>query len=201
MAVRRPDGVDRRDRRLGRLFGVGAAVLVTAGALAAPAEARPIERGVIHDEFTEVVTDFCDEPGLTVTHDVVVDGRFQFNTRRPGTPPYYLERIAVSETFTNEEGDWVTALSGVLDKDLKITDNGDGTLTILVLATGNAVLYDSAGTAIARDPGQVRFEILVDHAGTPADPSDDEEVDFLGVVKESTGRSDDFCAAIIEELG
>jgi len=35
------------------------------------------------------------------------------------------------------------------------------------------VLYGEDGKAIARDPGQVRAMILVDHGGTPADPFDD----------------------------
>jgi hypothetical protein len=89
----------------------------------------------------------------------------------------------------------------VIEKDLRVTDNGDGTQTILILATGNAVLYGDDGKAIARNPGQIRFEILVDDGGTPTDPSDDEFLDFLGVVKGSTGRSDDFCEAAVPALG
>ena len=81
-----------------------------------------------------------------------------------------------------------------------MTENDDGTLTILVLATGNAVLYGPDGKAIARNPGQTRFEILVDDGGTPNDPSDDEFLARLGTVKESTGRSDDFCEAAIPAL-
>jgi hypothetical protein len=43
--------------------------------------------------------------------------------------------------------------------------------------------------------------LLIDHNGTtPTDPTDDEVVAFLGVVKESTGRSDDFCAAAVAAL-
>jgi hypothetical protein len=81
-----------------------------------------------------------------------------------------------------------------------VTDNGDGTLTILILATGNDVLYGEDGKAIARNPGQIRFEILVDHGGTPTDPSDDEFLADLGLVKGSTGRSDDFCEAAVPAL-
>jgi hypothetical protein len=62
------------------------------------------------------------------------------------------------------------------------------------------VLYGEDGKAIARNPGQARVEILVDHVGTPADPSDDEFLEFLGVVKESTGRTDDFCEAAVPAL-
>jgi hypothetical protein len=87
-----------------------------------------------------------------------------------------------------------------MEKDLRITDNGDGTLTILVLATGNSVVYGANGKAIARNPGQIRFELLIDHGGTPTDPSDDEFLKFLGVVKESTGRTDDFCSAVVPAI-
>jgi hypothetical protein len=183
-------------------LGIGVAVTAaTVGALAVPAEARPIVRGTTDREISDVLNDFCDVPGLTLDHRIVVTGRFQIHSRKPGSPPYYLERSKSTETFTNEAGEQVRVETGVLDKDLKVTDNGDGTLTALALATGSAKVYNSAGKVIARDPGQVRFELLIDHGGTPADPSDDEEIAFLGVVKGSTGRSDDFCAAIVQELG
>jgi len=97
-------------------------------------------------------------------------------------------------------GNQLTDRGRVLTKDLSVVDNGDGTLTIEVLATGAFTLYGPNGKAIARDPGQVRFAFLVDHGGTPTDPSDDTEVAFLGVTKESTGRSDDVCAAAVAAL-
>lgn len=201
MSAHQPSRFAQRTRTLARRIGVGAAVLAFAGAVAPPAMARPIDSGVIDDEFSHVDTNFCDVPGLTVTHSGVVEGRFLFNARKPGTPPYYLERVTATETFTNVEGDRVTTVVGVLSKDHKITDNGDGTLTILVLATGSATMYDASGEVIGRDPGQVRFEILIDHGGTLTDPSDDEFLAFLGVVKESTGRSDDFCTSALSVLG
>ena len=80
-----------------------------------------------------------------------------------------------------------------------MTDNGDGTLTVVFKATGNAVLYGANGKAIARNPGQVQFELLIDHGGTPNDPSDD-VVLSEEQVKGSTGRSDDFCAAAVPAL-
>ena len=53
--------------------------------------------------------------------------------------------------------------------------------------------------AIGRNPGQFRFELLVDHGGTPTDPEDDVELEFQ-VLKESTGRSDDFCEVALAVL-
>ena len=102
--------------------------------------------------------------------------------------------------YTNlANGNAVTEVVTTVSKDLRVTDNDDGTLTILVLATGDAVVYVPDGKAIARNPGQVRFEIVVDHGGTPTDPSDDEFLDFR-LVKESTGRTDDFWAAVVPTL-
>jgi hypothetical protein len=61
-------------------------------------------------------------------------------------------------------------------------------------------VYGPDGKAIARNPGQVRVELLVDNGGTPTDPSDDGELEFVRVVKESTGRTEDFCAAAVPVL-
>jgi hypothetical protein len=41
--------------------------------------------------------------------------------------------------------------------------------------------------------------LLVDHGGTPSDPSDDTEISFE-LVKESTGRTDDFCEVAVPAL-
>jgi hypothetical protein len=87
-----------------------------------------------------------------------------------------------------------------VSKDLKVVDNGDRTLTITVLATGNFTVYGEDGKAIARNPGQTRFQFIVDHAGTPTDPSDDVLLEDLGTIKGSTGRSDDFCTAVVAAL-
>jgi hypothetical protein len=132
----------------------------------------------------------------------VVDLSVHVVPHGPDGLAYFLQHGTVSEMFTSlANGKSVTSVSTVIEKDLRVTDNGDGTQTILILATGNAVLYGDDGKAIARNPGQIRFEILVDDGGTPTDPSDDEFLDFLGVVKGSTGRSDDFCEAAVPALG
>ena len=60
-------------------------------------------------------------------------------------------------------------------------------------------MYGANGKAIARNPGQVRIEFLVDHGGTPDFPPDDILLSET-VIKESTGRSDDFCAAVVPAL-
>jgi hypothetical protein len=197
--ARWPSFARARSTRLGAL-----SVLLACGLLLAmvqpAASAGPPFRETIHEEFDEVDSNFCDA-GLTVEDAVVLDIRVQAVAHGPDRLAYFLQHGTRTDVFTNlANGKSVTGVVNVFEKDLRVTDNGDGTLTVLVLATGNAVLYGADGKAIARDPGQLRFELLIDHGGTPTDPFDDTFLAFLGVVKGSTGRSDDFCTAVVPAL-
>ena len=182
----------------------GSAVLVTLLVLcglstAVAAAAGPLVKERFHDEGTFVDEDFCGA-GLTVDGTFVVDGSVLVVARGPDGLQYFLEHLKVTVVYTNRANSKTVTLDVTrLNKDLRVTDNGDGTLTILALATGNDVYYGPDGKAIGRNPGQIRVEILVDHGGTPTDPSDDE---FLAeeLVKGSTGRSDDFCEAAVPAL-
>jgi len=175
-------------------------VLVTAAAttFVAVASARQIDSGPIDDLVMEEFEDFCEVDGLTVEAVTHVVGRFHVVSHGPDQLLYFGANLKVTQVLTNGDNT-VTSRSTFIDKDVRVTDNGDGTLTILILSTGNAVLYGPDGKAIARNPGQVRIELVVDHGGTPTDPEDDEEISFE-IVKESTGRSDDFCAAAVPLL-
>ena len=85
-----------------------------------------------------------------------------------------------------------------LTEELRISQAGN-LLTIVVLATGNSTVYGPDGKAIARNPGQVRFRVVIDDQGTPTDLDDDVER-FSELIKGSTGRSDDFCAAVVPAI-
>lgn len=184
--------------RLSGIVAAGAAAALALSALAAaPASARPLDSGTFIDEWSFTDDNFCDA-GITVELDGVDEGRYLLNQRKPGTDPYWNARIWSNVTYTNLEGDSVTEVIRLLDKDLAITPI-DGGVEILVLATGNAAVYDESGKAIARNPGQVRYEVRIIF-NDPEDPEDD-QFTFLGFVKESTGRTDDFCAAVLPILG
>jgi hypothetical protein len=177
-------------------LGVTAAVMLAAAASAGPGK---VFRETIHDEFEFVDDNFCDA-GLTVEVAVVLDIRVQAVAHGPDGLVYFLQHGTETDVLTNlENGRSLTAFSLVIEKDLRVTNNGDGTLTVLILATGNGVLYGEDGKAIARNPGQIRVELLIDHGGTPNDPSDD-VVLSEELVKGSTGRSDDFCEAAVAAL-
>jgi hypothetical protein len=187
-----------RKHRLGVIMALGAIAAVTSGAAAG---AGQVFRETIHDEGSFVLEDFCDQPGMTVDVAFALNLRVHAVPHGPARLAYFLQHGKRTEVLTNPaNGKSLTSVAKVIEKDMRVTDNGDGTLTILILATGNSVLYGENHKAIARNPGQIRFEMLVDHGGTPTDPTDDEFLADLGEVKGSTGRSDDFCEAALPAL-
>ncbi len=173
---------------------VGAVCALASLAAAAPVAAAPPENGTIVEHYVdhvdEVLEDFCGDLDIRF----VLDETGTFVWRRVGGPNGLFHGQAtrhITASWTNlANGKTFTVVSDQVDKDLKVTDNGDGTRTILVLATGSGNLLGPDGKAVLRNPGQIRFEIVVSDGGTPADPTDDEEVAFLGIVKGSTGRND-----------
>jgi hypothetical protein len=189
--------VRRRARVVLAVIGAAALSLSLAGGVAA----QPPVMERVHEEFTEDLEDFCDVEGLEVRLDGVVDFRLQWNARKRDGLAYFVQNTKSTLTFTAvaSEDRWVTAVENSTFNDVNVTDNGDGTLTILVLGAGNFVVYDQTGKAIARNPGRTFFEVIVDHAGTPEDPTDDEFVTER-IVRESTGLNDDFCEAAVPVL-
>ena len=177
--------------------GFVAVCAALAAVLGGSAAAGVVVHDSIHDEYSYVLQDFCDVAGLDVAVDSTLDIQARIGPRGPDGPLYFVSHGRQHEVLT-ANGTSLTSDAVVNEKDHKITLNPDGTLTVLVLATGNAVLYGPDGKAIARNPGQLRFELLIDEMGTP-DPSDD-EVTRLGNVKGSTGRTDDYCAAAVPAL-
>jgi len=176
--------------------------LATAGTLVAsvPAAAQPLDKGRFHD----VSTDFFDCAGTPTRSDIDVWVNFTLNQRGSSPFPYYRESVHGTQVFTNlNTGGTFTNVFSVNTKDHVITDNGDGTITILTIATGGGRYYDTNGKLVLNDPGQTRFSIDVDYNGTPSDPADDVEVpDSFRIVRDSTGRNDtagrDFCADLVE---
>ena len=176
---------------MGRKAAIVASALTMGIALASTASAGRSSHGTFEDEGTEVVEGFCGVDGLTVERTFALEVRVLVVPHGPDGPAYFLQHGSRTEVITNTaNGKRVTTSANVVEKDLLVTENADATLTILVLATGNAVVYGGDGKAIARNPGQIRFQLLEDEAG----------LHFVGVVKESTGRSDDFCDATVRAL-
>lgn len=118
---------------------------------------------------------------------------------------YFGTRVRVSDTYTNVETGRSMSIEVVLSsKDQTIVDNGDGTITITGQDTGRQRSFDDDGNLLFTDTGLIRYEVLIDTAGTPGDPEDDEFLAFLGETKvagphETLDR--DFCADLLEFIG
>ena len=169
-------------------------VLVAGGLAAAAlapmstADAVKPHRELISEPYSFVAEDYC---GLDGVH---VDGLFEAVLRihnRRGVE-FFTEHQVITETITYGDVS-ITRVSKPMFKDLKIVDQGD-TLLITVLGTGPESTYGPDGKAIARNPGQFRFRITVDEA------TGNEIEDSFTVLKESTGRTDDFCALVVPVL-
>lgn len=176
--------------------------MVIAGGALAPttADAKPIDKGHFHDVFTDVFD--CD--GTPVQVDGDVRGNFLFNQRGSSPFPYYRESVTATFVYTNlDNGGTFTEMSNGNIRDNKITDNGDGTITIATHASGGAHYKDTNGKLVMSDSGQTRWAVDIDFAGSPGDPSDDVEVpDSFRIIRESTGTNDtegrDFCDDVRE---
>jgi hypothetical protein len=192
--------LSHRARFLRRGSALLVMLLVLSGlSTAVAAAAGPLLKERFHDEGTFVDEDFCGA-GFTADGTFVTDGSVLVVAHGPDGLQYFLEHLKVTVVYTNRaNGKTVTLDVNRVNKDLRVTDNGDGTLTILALRTGNDVFYGPDGNVIGRNPGQTRVEILVEHSGTPTNPFDDV---FLAeeLVRGSTGRSDDFCEAAVPAL-
>src|SRR5919109_1125027 len=121
---------------------------------AAAAGAKPVLKERLHNEGTILVEDFCGVPGLDVEIAFVADVTVLANRHGRNQLVYFLEHFSETGVQTNvANGKTVTQVSKGVNHDLRVTDNGDGTLTILATATGNDVLYGPAGEVLARNPG------------------------------------------------
>lgn len=187
-----------RTRRPAAAIAAGLAAI--AMTTAAPVQGAVLESGTEPIEFTETVNKFCDVAGLRVL--VEGEGTLTYRVDVRGSEGYlfFADRAVVDVTFTNvRTGAYVTSHENTRFRDVTVKDNGDGTHTITWFGTGNAYVTDSSGTVIGRNPGQVRFEVVIDLNGTPQDITDDEFISeelTLG----STGRNDDFCEVVVPAL-
>lgn len=177
-------------------------------AIAAPASAAPptIEHWSEHIEHIEQVEhapDWCPEVPFDVLYTEDSHGTFRFMQRGDGNF-YGATSVTSSFSWTNvETGATFSGIRHGADKDLRVTDNGDGTITIEVQSTGPVTYYDDDGNRLFMDVGRSTGTLVIDIGGTPSDPSDDEFVSFTP--GESTGHFEtadrDFCADIMEFIG
>jgi hypothetical protein len=186
-------------RRLTPLVAATAAATSAALFGAAPVTAQPIEKGHFTDNFVGEPYS-CD--GLVMAQDSgAARVNFLFNKRGPNLA-YYREHVHGTGVTTNLEtgGTYTNVFSGN-SRDHTIVDNGDGTLTITVHFQGSSRWYDQFGNFVLSDDGPIWSSFVVDHGGTPGDPSDDVEVpdsfELLRVGGKHDTEGRDFCTDLV----
>lgn len=190
----------KRSMRRSTIAALLAGVAIPSAGLAVTASAEPSMWESTHGEWGEVVENFCDVPGLTVVNAGEGDGRMRITTHGPDGLPYFVAVDDTTETWTNAAtGAYVTVVASYWSTDHKVTDNGDGTWTVIVNSPGWAVIYNAAGQVLDRRAGLFSYELLIDTAGTPTDTSDD-QYSFVGVVQD-VGKRYDPCAVFVQAIG
>jgi hypothetical protein len=190
-------------RNYARTAIVAAAVACLATVTVAPAAvAKPILNQ--HDRGTMTLTQtLCGiEVETTSTFSVRTLGRIA-----PDGFPRFQTNVMSTQTITNPDtGLSLVTRTRVSVKDLKATDNGDGTVTVLTQQTGLArEVRLSDGTLVVKNVGRVLIERVFSGASTPDDPTDDlvlsERVVSLSG-QQSNGEQDIefFCTEIVEGL-
>ena len=185
-------GMSRRSRKVGlgaRCLAAVPAAALAVGAAVAPATAAP----VAHERFTEsssvVVDDFCGE--ITARIDEDAQGMFLLNSRGADGALYGMATVRRTLSFTNPaNGKTFTTVSSFVDKDFKVTDNSDGTYTLVTQFAGGTRSYGPDGEFLGAEGEVFRAEILVDEDG--------EFLEFLGVVK---GELVNACPMILGLIG
>jgi hypothetical protein len=180
---------------LSRLVGAIAATVLIGGLTAVSASAAVLSKLHFESSGSEPFT-FCEGIDAEVSwHDNVHE---LVKTRGRDGLVYFSANVRGTTTYTNlDTGKTYTNVYHFTDRDQQVTDNGNGTLTITIASPGSDRWYGSDGKLLFVSAGTFWFQILVDHGGTPADPSDDEEIEgsFVGVrdvgLRGTAGR--DFC--------
>jgi len=161
------------------LVPVAAAALMALSA--STAQAAPPEVQQHYSDVYDVLLPSPSDPngsfcgGLTdVPLHVEINGYFSIKSHGPNAPaPYFADRFRSTMTYTNPETELTYTVVRVRNsKDLRIIDNGDGTLTLIGLSSGSLWAYGPNGELMGRQNGLNQETFLVDTQGTP-DPNDD----------------------------
>jgi hypothetical protein len=183
-------------------IAVSAMAALSVGATPAVAQSGPPEVQVHYSNVFDVLLPDPGDPdgsfcgGLTnVPLHVEIDGYFSIKDHGPNAPaPYFADRFRSTMVYTNPETELTYTVVRVRQsKDLRIVDNGDGTLTLTGLNTGSLWAYGPDGELLGRQNGLTLETFLVDTLGTP-DPDDDVLTPEGDPFTAGLVTTDNFCA-------
>ena len=173
------------------------AAVAAAAVTTVPANAKVFDKEHFHDSS---VSDPYDCDGTPAVDSNEVNVHITAVLRGSSPFPAFREHFSGTAVTTNTDtGGTFTNVFALNSQDHKITDNGDGTITITEDASGTSRFYDQFGNFVLKDPGSLRFAFDLNYNGTPGNPDDDTEVPgSFRIIHGPTGNSDlssrDFCA-------
>lgn len=184
-----------RQRHVGRIavcLAVGLVCMLGIGVMSA--YAKPLEHFSGSNRGSFVREDFCGDMRVRIEFD------YDFTVVARESGPDRIGRYTVSshgiETFTNlATGKTVTSFSDYITQDVRLTNNGDGTITILSQTPGAARYIGPDGMVVLIDPRPSWYEVVIDLKGTPNDPSDDSVISEELVREVAAHVDKDFCSA------
>lgn len=115
----------------------------------------------------------------------------------PDGMAYFAVHWEGDVTWTNiDTGKSVHLHADFIQRDQRIVDNGDGTITLRYRGHINETDYNPDGSVAFRTQGVDTLVYVIDINGTPADPDDDELLseDYLGFTGHDGREGVDFCA-------
>jgi|tagenome__1003787_1003787.scaffolds.fasta_scaffold19997170_2 hypothetical protein len=176
-----------------RILLVSAALVLAMATATTTAQAKPTDQFRFADYDSYVINDFCGDIAVRVVFSERGSGVGRLAGR--GRQLRYTVTHHGQATYTNlASGRKFTFAWNYLDQDKRVTDNGDGTLSILGMSPGSERVKGPDGKLLDVKAGLFRWVVVLDHGGTPTDPIDDEfvSITFLSGPDVYTELCDDF---------
>lgn len=145
----------------------------------------------------------CLDVAFPIHHAGTSNAVIQLRTRGTSGPVYFSLRYNTDDVYTNvDTGESFTAREVVREADTRVTENADGTVTIVYSAVSSTTVHRPSGALVGVDSGRVTGTVVLDLMD-PADPEDD--VVVSAELSEHTGVSGlggfDLCSVAETLLG
>ncbi len=155
-----------------RALLVCGAVALTAAASMSSVEAKPADQFRFADHDRYVMDDFCGDIAVRVEFSERGSGVGRVAGR--GRHLLYTVTHHGRAAYTNlATGRQFTLAWNYLDQDKRVTDKGDGALSITGMSPGSERVRGPDGKPLDVKAGLFRWVLVLDHGGTPTDRGDD----------------------------
>jgi hypothetical protein len=149
-----------------------AALFAGIGGAATSALAKPYEQIRFGEQNSEVIDGYCGD--LQVGTDFHDSGVVVGRVTGPDGTLRYTQSHHGGGTITNlATGKAFTITWNYTNQDVRVTDNGDGTIRILSQIPGPEKTYGPDGRLLFTNGGTFRLLTILDYGGTLTNPSDD----------------------------